>query len=126
MYDGMFSKRIVRNIICNSRNIVGHNNRSPLACSRLQGIQLVLLQHKLIKMLLRWNNTFYMLELLVEQRRAVGMYANDHAGITSLSIYQWQLTENIFGLLQPFEEVTKRFSSNSVYLSELVIEGWKR
>ena len=50
------------------------------------------------------------------------MYANDHVGITSLSIYQWQLTENILNLLQPFEEVTKRFSSNSVFISEVIVE----
>ena len=123
--DGIFSQRIVRDIISNSRKIVGHFNHSPLACSRLQDIQnkLDLPQHKLIQdVTTRWNSTFYMLERLVEQRRAIGMYASDHYGITSLSIYQWQLTENILRLLQPFEEVTKRFSSNSACISEVIVE----
>ena len=63
-----------------------------------------------------------MLERLVKQRRAIGMYANYHVGITSLSIYQWHLNENILRLLQPLEEVTKRFSSNSAFISELIVE----
>ena len=57
-----------------------------------------------------------MLARLVEQRRAIGIYANDHVKITSFSIYQLKLIENVLRLFQPFEEVIKRFSLKYVFI----------
>ena len=123
--DGIFSQRSVKDIVSIGRNIVKHFSHSPLACSRLNEIQkeLGVAEHKLLQdVVTRWNSTFYMLERLYEQRRAIGMFVTDHGGIQNLSNYQWELTENILRVLQPFEELTKRFSSDIVSIGEVIVE----
>ena len=61
---------VVRDIISNSRKIVGHFYHSLIASSQLQ--------HKRIQeVTTRWNSTLYMLERLMEQMRAIVMYPSD-------------------------------------------------
>ena len=123
--DGIFSQRSVKDIIAICRNIVKHFSHSPLACGKLNEIQkeLGIPEHKLIQdVTTRWNSTFYMLEQLHEQRRAIGMFVKDHGGIQNLSNYHWELTENILRTLQPFEEVQKIFCSNIVSIAEEIVE----
>ena len=63
-----------------------------------------------------------MSERLYKQRRAIGMFVTHHGGIQNLSNYQWELTENILIILQPFEELTKRFSNDVVSIGEVIVE----
>lgn len=64
----------VSELLKSAKAIVGHFNRSTVARNLLSGIQtqLQLPKHQLMKeCTTRWNSTFYMLERLLEQRRAV-------------------------------------------------------
>ena len=55
----------------------------------------------------RWNSSYYMLQNLLEQKRALGAYAADYELATMFTANQWGLIENMLSLLQPFEELTK-------------------
>jgi hypothetical protein len=59
----------------------------------------------------RWNSTYYMLERLYEQRKAVRMYAAEH-DIPTLTVYSWGIVENIIRVLKPFEKITKQANSD--------------
>ena len=50
------------------------------------------------------------------------MFVTDHGGIQNLSNYQWELQRiYVLRILQPFEEVTKRFSSDIIPFEEVEI-----
>ena len=55
----------------------------------------------------RWNSTFYMLEYLIEQRRAITIYCQDNAGVKNLTPDEWTLIEHVLTTLRPFEEETR-------------------
>lgn len=99
--EGIMSQRSIADIIASGRRI-GHFKYSPLAYSRLQSIQKQLGQP--IKRLqqnipTRWNSTLYMLQSLLEQKRAYG--ANYLP--TMFTGSQWKLVKNMILLLAPFE-----------------------
>lgn len=57
----------------------------------------------------RWNSTFYLLERLLEQKRAIGVYSQE-ADIKCLTANQWNLAETVIHNLKPLEELTKQAS----------------
>lgn len=73
--EGLLSQRSIIDVVATGRKIIGHFKHSALAYSRLHDIQEQLGQPK--KRLqqdvpTRWNSTYYMLQSLMEQRRALG------------------------------------------------------
>ena len=79
--DSLFSQRAMKTIITTNRNIVSNFNHSSLAISKLTEIQdqLNLEKHKLIQdVATRWNSTYYMLKMNLEQRKALVMYGVDN------------------------------------------------
>ncbi|KAL7392215.1 hypothetical protein ABVT39_021301 [Epinephelus coioides] len=79
--EGVLSQRSFSDVIASGRRIVSHFKHSQLAYSRLQSIQKQLGQP--IKRLqqdvpTRWNSTLYMLQSLLEQRRALSAYGADY------------------------------------------------
>ncbi|KAJ8396465.1 hypothetical protein AAFF_G00017710 [Aldrovandia affinis] len=94
VHEGLLSQRSINDVTANARKIVGHFKHSPLAYSRLHDIQDNMGQGR--KRLqqdvpTRWNSTYYMLESLIEQRRALGAYGAEHELPATLSAYQWGL-----------------------------------
>ncbi|KAL0152182.1 hypothetical protein M9458_051905 [Cirrhinus mrigala] len=78
VHDSALSQRSVADVAALGKRMVGHFKHSQLPCSCLQSIQKDLgmpikrLQQDIAT---RWNSTFYMLESLVEQKRALAAYA---------------------------------------------------
>ncbi|KAK0134574.1 Zinc finger BED domain-containing protein 4 [Merluccius polli] len=73
VHDGVFSQRSVTDVV-----VFKH---SPLAYSRLQAVQIQLgMKPKRLQQDIstRWNSTFYMLESMLEQKRALATYAADY------------------------------------------------
>lgn len=68
----------------------------------------------------RWNSTFFMLQRLLEQRRAITLYCAENESVSNLSSNQWSVLENAVGLLQPFEELTREVSSSSASISIVI------
>lgn len=89
------------------RQVVGHFKHSPLAYSRLQDIHLEMnMQPKRLQqdVKTRWNSTYFMIESLIEQKRALSAYSAEHELPTTLTANQWALLEKTMTCLEPFEE----------------------
>lgn len=120
VHEGVLSQRSVNDIIATGRRIVGHFKHSPLAYSRLQtqlGQPIKRLQQDVST---RWNSTFYMLQSLLEQKRALGAYGADYDLPATFTANQWGLMENMISLLEPFEELTKEISSSSASAADVI------
>ena len=113
----------VTTMIAAGRRLVTHFNHSGLAQEKLLVIQkeLNLPEHQLVQDInTRWNSTFYMIERLLEQKRALSLYIADHDKLTNLTHQQWCLMEQCIKLLKPFEEITKLTSSGLSCISEVI------
>lgn len=121
--EGVLSQRSISDITAAGRRIVGHFKHSPLAYSRLQSIQQQLgqptkrLQQDVST---RWNSTLYMLQSLLEQKRALSAYAADYDLPSTFSVNQWKLIENMISLLAPFEELTQQISSSTASTADVI------
>ncbi|XP_049326832.1 zinc finger BED domain-containing protein 4-like [Astyanax mexicanus] len=123
VHDGVFSQRSISDVVALSRRIVGHFKHSHLASSRLKTIQTeVGLQPKVLQqdVSTRWNSTFYMLQTLLEQKRAIGAYAADFELPATLTASQWSLIENIVTLLAPFEQLTREICQADALASNVI------
>lgn len=123
IHDGVFSQRSLTDVVAICRKIVGHFKHSPLAYSRLQAVQIQLgMKPKRLQqdVSTRWNSTFYMMESLLEQKRALATYAADYDLPATLSAHQWQLIENFITLLSPFEQLTREVSSSEASAADVI------
>lgn len=121
--EGLLSQRSVSDTIANCRQIVGHFKHSPLAYSRLHDIQLQMqMEPKRLQqdVRTRWNSTYYMIESLLEQRRALGAYVVDHDLPATLTVHQWTLLEKTMTVLKPFEELTRKVSSSTASAADVI------
>ncbi len=121
--EGLLSQRSVTEAVGVGRKIVGHFKHSNLAYSRLQDIQTQLGQP--IKRLqqdvqTRWNSTFYMVQSLIEQKRAIGVYVSENELPATLTLNQWNLLEKMVNVLAPFEEMTRQVSSSDALASDVI------
>uniref|UniRef100_A0A8C5MY44 BED-type domain-containing protein n=1 Tax=Leptobrachium leishanense TaxID=445787 RepID=A0A8C5MY44_9ANUR len=121
--EGLLSQRSIADAVGVGRKIIGHFKHSNLAYSRLQDIQIQLGQP--VKRLqqdvpTRWNSTFYMLQSLIEQKRAFGVYASEYELPVTISANQWNLMEKVLNILAPFEELTRQMSSSDAFASDVI------
>jgi hypothetical protein len=121
--DAILSQRYVADILTISRNIVGHFKHSTSASSRLHELQLEL-NIKIVQLVqdvpTRWNSVFYMLQRLLEQRRAVTLYCAETGAVTNLDPNQWVIAESLISLLTPFEEITRDISNARASISMVI------
>lgn len=116
------SQRSVVDLIATCKKIVGHFNHSSTACSKLKEIQaeLNVAPNKLIQdVSTRWNSTFLMIKRIHEQKRALTIYSADN-NLDNITVNQWMLMEPMINLLQPFDEITNKMSSNEAFISEVL------
>ncbi|XP_039619094.1 zinc finger BED domain-containing protein 4-like [Polypterus senegalus] len=121
--NGVLSQRSVSDTIAIGRKIVGHFKHLQLANSRLKTIQTELgMQPKMLQqdVSTRWNSTFYMLQSLLEQKRAFGAYASDFELPATLTPNQWGLIEKIITLLAPFKKLTKEICQSEALASNVI------
>ena len=85
-------------------------------------VELALPQHKLIQdVTTRWNSTYYMLNRLVQQRRAVAVFCTEVDSVMGLNANQWSLMENVVATLKPFEEITKDICGSDASVSVIIL-----
>lgn len=121
--EGIDSQRSVSDLIATCKKIVAHFNHSSAACSKLKEIQeeLNVAPNKLIQDIsTRWNSSYLMIKRIQEQKRPLNIYAADNNNLNILTANQWSLMEPLLTLLQPFEEITKKMSSNEAFISEVL------
>ncbi|XP_013856587.1 zinc finger BED domain-containing protein 4, partial [Austrofundulus limnaeus] len=61
-----------------------------------------------------------MLQSLLEQRHAIGVYAAEHDLPATLTAHQWELMDNVLTILAPFEELTKEISSSTATAADVI------
>ena len=123
VHEGLLSQRSVADAVAVGRKIVGHFKHSDLAYSRLEDIQLQINQPtKRLQqdVQTRWNSTFYMIQSLVEQKRALGIYASEYDLPDNFITSQWTLLEKTASVLGPFEELTRRVSSSDAMAADVI------
>ena len=82
--------------------------------------QLGLPKHNLMQdVAARWNSSYYMLERLVEQKKAITASNTECNPPAELCAHQWTLAEKVVKLLRVFEEATREVSGD--YSSAAVI-----
>jgi len=121
--EGILSQRSVADALAIGRKIVGHFKHSPLAYSCLEDIQLEIGQPaKRLQqdVQTRWNSTFYMIQSLIEQKWALGIYVSEKELPDNLTAHQWALLEKIVTVLGPFEELTRKISSYDAMAADLI------
>ncbi|XP_061913720.1 zinc finger BED domain-containing protein 4-like [Entelurus aequoreus] len=120
---GALLQRSISEALAVGRRLVGHFKHSPLACSRLEDVQKEL--HMKAKKLqqdvsTRWNSTFYMMQSLVEQKRALSAYAADYDLPAMLTATQWGIMEKMITLLGPVEQITRDISRAQATAADVV------
>ena len=105
-------------VIATLRNIVKHFNHFSVPCFNLSIMQTKKLNESAKKltqnMSTRWNSAYYMLEHLLEKKCALALCVTENGEIQNMPSTQSMILENVFYLLQPFEEVTKLSSSETI------------
>lgn len=123
IHDVLFEQRVVKDMITNCKKIVGHFSHSSLACSKLSTLQKQheLPEHKLVQdVSTRWNSTYFMLDRLCEQKKAVASYCVDTANMPVLDANKWNLIAKLTRLLKVFHNTTVRLSDRSSAASEII------
>ncbi|XP_023223466.1 zinc finger BED domain-containing protein 4-like [Centruroides sculpturatus] len=121
--ESLKSQTEITQMVVAARRIVTHFNHSGIAQEKLKCIrqELNLPNHQLVQdVSTRWNSTYYLMERLLEQKRAVSLYITDHESLNNLTPSQWELMEQCIKLLKPFEEITKITSSGISCISEVI------
>ena len=120
--DGVLMQPAVQKLLTTARSLVGHYHRSNSSFQNFKKIQsqLNLPDHVLIQdVTTRWNSSYYMLERLVEQRKAITAANTECQPPAELNTQQWLLTEKVIKLLRVFEEATREVSGE--YASASII-----
>ncbi|XP_040264744.1 LOW QUALITY PROTEIN: zinc finger BED domain-containing protein 4-like [Bufo bufo] len=122
--DGLSSQRAVIDIAyAMLKKCASHFHHSFIAKHRLRCIQsdLGLPQNSLIQAVpTRWNSTLHMLQRMLEQKRALCIYAGEHGGYSCPNADQWEIVANLIQTLLPIEEVTLEVSHNDSSVSSVI------
>ncbi|XP_076838907.1 zinc finger BED domain-containing protein 4-like [Brachyhypopomus gauderio] len=121
--EGLLSQRSLNDALTKCRQIIGHFKHSQLSYSRLHDIQIEMqMQPKRLQQDIktRWNSTYYMMQSLLEQKRALSAYVADHDLPATLTSLQWALLERAMIVLAPFEELTRKVSSSTASAADVI------
>ena len=120
--DGIFQQPSVQQLLISARSIIGYYHHLNTAFHTFQQMQeqLGLPKHLLIQDVSTcWNSSFYMLQRLIEQKRAITVTSTECQPPSELRAQQWTLAEKVVKILVAFEEATCEISGN--YASASVI-----
>ena len=114
--DGIFQQPSIEQLLTSARSIVGFYHRSNTAFHTFKQIQnqLGLPQHILFQdVSTHWNSSFYMLQRLLEQKRAISVASTECTSApTAIRAQQWTLAEKEVKLLVVFDEATREASGD--------------
>lgn len=98
VHDGLLAQCIVSDILATGRCIIGHFKRYPQVYCAFHDVQLQLGQdvRKFQQdVATRWNSSYYMLQSLLQQKRALAAFGAEHEVPASFNSNQWGLIENM-------------------------------
>lgn len=68
----------------------------------------------------RWNSSYYMLQSLLEQKRALSVYTAERTLPATLTAHQWELMIKTAEVLAPFEELTRDVSRETASAADVI------
>jgi hypothetical protein len=120
---GLGSQRAVIDALAVARQVAGHFSHSVLAKEKLEKIQSTVPNlpiHRIVQDVpTRWNSTFYMAQRLVEQKKALILYAAEN-DLQLPTNNQWLLLERVVSLLSPIERTTRDVSAEASSASDVI------
>lgn len=62
-----------------------------------------------------------MIQCLIKQKRALGVYGSEYELPEHLTTLQWTILEKTLNILAPFEELTRKVSSADALASDVIL-----
>ncbi|CDQ75549.1 unnamed protein product [Oncorhynchus mykiss] len=117
------SQRMVQNLLSNARKICERVYRSDKAKEKLAELQKVyqLPENCLIQDVpSKWRTSFFMLERLVEQKKAVDEMSIECNFREMISCDQWEVMQSVCNALKPFEVACREMSNRTATLGQVI------
>lgn len=117
------SQRMVQNLLSIARKICERVHRSATAKEKLSELQRVhqLPENQLIQDVpSKWRTSFFMLERLVEQKKAVDELSIECNFREMISCDQWEVMLSVCNALKPFEVAYREMSNRTATLGQVI------
>ncbi|XP_033888109.3 zinc finger BED domain-containing protein 4-like [Acipenser ruthenus] len=117
------SQRMVQNLLSIARKICERVHRSAKAKEKLAELQKAhdLPENQLVQDIpSKWNTSFYMLERLVEQKKAIDELSIECNFRELISCDQWEVMQSVCHALKPFEVVCREMSTRTATLGQVI------
>ncbi|KAJ8245482.1 hypothetical protein GJAV_G00271210 [Gymnothorax javanicus] len=117
------SQRMVQNLLSIARKICERVHRSAKAKEKLAELQKVYLlpENQLVQDIpSKWNTSFYMLERLVEQKKAIDEMSLECNFRELISCDQWEVMQSVCNALKPFEVACREMSNRTATLGQVI------
>ncbi|KAJ8373966.1 hypothetical protein SKAU_G00045460 [Synaphobranchus kaupii] len=117
------SQRMVQNLLSIARKICERVHRSAKAKEKLAELQKVyhLPENQLVQDIpSKWKTSFYMLERLVEQKKAIDEMSIECNFRELISCDQWEVMQSVCNALKPFEVACREMSNRSATLGQVI------
>lgn len=69
---------------------------------------------------MRWNSSLYMLQSLLERKRALSVFAAERTLPAALTANQWELMKKTADVLAPFEERTRDVNRETATAADVI------
>lgn len=117
------SQRMVQNLLSIARKICERVHRSAMAKEKLAELQKVhqLPENQLIQDVpSKWMTSFFMLERLVEQQKAIDEMSIECNFREIISCDQWEVMLSVCNALKPFEVACREMSNRTATLGQVI------
>ncbi|XP_060925379.1 zinc finger BED domain-containing protein 4 [Limanda limanda] len=117
------SQRMVQNLLSIARKICERVHRSAKAKEKLAELQRVheLPENQLIQDVpSKWRTSFFMLERLVEQKKAIDEMSVECNFREIISCDQWEVMLSVCNALKPFEVACREMNSHTATLGQVI------
>lgn len=117
------SQRMVQNLLSIARKICERVYRSAKAKEKLAELQRVhqLPENQLIQDVpSKWRTSFFMLERLVEQKKAIDEMSIECNFREMISCDQWEVMQSVCNALKPFEVACREMSNRTATLGQVI------
>ncbi|KAJ8392034.1 hypothetical protein AAFF_G00083440 [Aldrovandia affinis] len=117
------SQRMVQNLLSIARKICERVHRSAKAKEKLAELQKVyhLPENQLVQDIpSKWKTSFYMLQRLVEQKKAIDEMSIECNFRELISCDQWEVMQSVCNALKPFEVACREMSNRTATLGQVI------
>ncbi|KAG5267233.1 hypothetical protein AALO_G00219470 [Alosa alosa] len=117
------SQRMVQNILSIARKVCERVHRSAKAKEKLTELQKTyeLPENQLVQDVpSKWKTSFFMLERLVEQKKAIDEMSIECNFRELISCDQWEVMQSVCNALKPFEVACREMSNRTATLGQVI------